>query len=625
MPRNKVSDDLDHVKQDPKPARPVKGRPPDPWPLPSHTPRRIINALIHGQGSLPKTMNPDDPFAIFSLFFNQETLQVLVQHTNQYAFLHSRSDNPNARIWFPTTVKEFQAYLGVSIWMGLHIESSIPEFWNTDPLRGPIHEQVSKHISLKRWQQIDRYFHISEPQQPGHSEAPFVKLEPLSETLRTAFKEHWKTGTHLAVDETIQRFMGRAKEIVNIPSKPTPEGFKIWVLANEGYVLDWLYHAKGRSKHDGPQDLDDFWTDDLGFSRTQAVVLDLVTQDGIAHDYSHVIWLDNLFTSARLLLQLDHEGFGAAGTVRTTTTSREEMEAKEGSQAQRQYREPNRGLAPQLAELRTHWNPNLDWGQLYGSLSDDGKVMQFAWKDQNVVLFMSTISDGREMVRRLRRRPAKTATNAASSRAIFGDSATKELDIPAFINMYNHYMNGVDNADQLRSYYSTQRVHYKSWKPLWHFLLDTTIVNCYKIHHCIPKDSNQPRNHHSQRAFRTRLAIQLFERSERLSGPPTSIKASLSTRVHPAAAYDHGRLERLGNKAKACVICSNAGRKVMKMAKIRKPLAELSVNTVKTSNQVKRKRPQQTPRGIFGCRLCKIYICNHIACWKEHLEAIPCT
>ena len=67
-----------------------------------------------------------------------------------------------------------------------------------------------------------------------------------------AFKKYWKPGTHLVVDETIQRFMGRAKEIVNIPSKPIPEGFKIWVLANKGYVLDWLYHAKGSNKNDGP-------------------------------------------------------------------------------------------------------------------------------------------------------------------------------------------------------------------------------------------------------------------------------------------------------------------------------------------------------------------------------------
>ena len=93
--------------------------------------------------------------------------------------------------------------------------------------------------------------------------------------------------------------MGRAKEIVNIPSKPIPEGFKIWVLANSSYILDWLYHAKGDRL--GPVDLDDFWTKDLGFSNTQAVVLDLVKQYGILDNYQHIIWLDNLFTSARLL------------------------------------------------------------------------------------------------------------------------------------------------------------------------------------------------------------------------------------------------------------------------------------------------------------------------------------
>ena len=102
---------------------------------------------------------------------------------------------------------------------------------------------------------------------------------------------------------------------------------------------------------------------------------------------------------------------------------------------------------------------------------------------------MSTVSNGRKTVKRLRRRPAKIATNARTSRAIFGEMTTKELDIPEFINMYNYYMNGVDNADQLRCYYSTQRVHFKNWKPLWHFLLDITIVNSYKIHHCAPKES----------------------------------------------------------------------------------------------------------------------------------------
>ena len=414
--------------------------------------------------------------------------------------------------------------------------------------------------------------------------------------------------------------MGRAKEIVNIPSKPTPEGFKIWVLANEGYILDWLYHAKGSNKNDGPQDLCDYWTKHLGFNQTQAVVLDLVTQDGIAKDHSHIIWLDNLFTSARLLSQLDIEGFGAAGTVRTTSTSREELEAQQGTKAQKKSQEANRGLDRRLADLKTYWNTVLEWGKLYGSLSDDKKVMQFAWKDQNVVLFMSTVSNSRDKVKRLRRRPAKSATNARTSRAVFGDMTTKELDIPAFIDMYNHYMNGVDNADQLRSYYNTQRVYLKSWKSLWHFLLDTTIVNAYKITHCLPEEPYEG----SHRAFRIQLASQLLEHSERLTGMPSRPpKVSLSSRVHPAAARDHGRLERMGNKAKACVVCSYLGRKVEKPAEIRKPLQELSVNTVKTSRLDIRKRPQQTPRGLFGCKLCGIAICNHIRCWEEHLEAIP--
>lgn len=111
--------------------------------------------------------------------------------------------------------------------------------------------------------------------------------------------------------------MGRTKETVNLPSKPIPKGFKI------GYVLDWLYHAKSDDR--GPVDLNDFWTDDKGFSKTQAVVLDLLSQDGISKDFCHTIWLDNLFTSARLLATLKEEGFSAAGTVRTQKTAKRDL------------------------------------------------------------------------------------------------------------------------------------------------------------------------------------------------------------------------------------------------------------------------------------------------------------
>ena len=171
---------------------------------------------------------------------------------------------------------------------------------------------------------------------------------------------------------------------------------------------------------DGPQDLDDYWTDWLGFTKTQAVVLDLVAQEGINKDHFHIVWLDNLFISARLLTQLDEEGFGAAGTVRTSTTRREDLEATDGTQAQRTSTEPNRGMDPRLLDLRNKWNAGIDWGKLYGYVSEDKRVLELAWKDQNVVLFMTTVSNGQEKIKRLRRRPAKTATNARTSRAVFG-------------------------------------------------------------------------------------------------------------------------------------------------------------------------------------------------------------
>ena len=122
--------------------------------------------------------------------------------------------------------------------------------------------------------------------------------------------------------------MGRAPEIVNIPIKPTPKGFKIWVLANQGYALDWLQHAKGDKK--GPINLNESFLKE-GFLKTQAVMLDLLTQyDPITGKRlyplgKHVVWLNNLFTSIQLFKRLRSLGIRAAGTVRTIYIKRKEI------------------------------------------------------------------------------------------------------------------------------------------------------------------------------------------------------------------------------------------------------------------------------------------------------------
>ena len=56
-----------------------------------------------------------------------------------------------------------------------------------------------------------------------------------------------------------------------------------------------------------------------------------------------------------------------------------------------------------------------------------------------------------EEITRNRKRPKKTSTNSIIVREVFDGQYRKELKIPTFIDCYNHYMNSVDVANQLRA------------------------------------------------------------------------------------------------------------------------------------------------------------------------------
>ena len=62
-----------------------------------------------------------------------------------------------------------------------------------------------------------------------------------------------------------------------------------------------------------------------------------------------------------------------------------------------------------------------------------------------------------EEITRNRKRPKKTFTNSTIIRMIFNEQYRKELEIPTFIDCYNHYMNSVDVVNQLRA---TVTVHF---------------------------------------------------------------------------------------------------------------------------------------------------------------------
>ena len=166
MPYNSTSDDVDYVVPDPKPSNAVRKPPPAPEPLPDYEPMPIKEPYRTGVHNLPSTVDINDPYAIFSLFFDHSILKTLARHTNKYASLHQPdpAKYPKHRPWKPTTWKELRAYIAAYIWMGLHKDLAVDEFWKENEWGTPIYPEVSNFIGRERWQQIDRFFHISDPE-----------------------------------------------------------------------------------------------------------------------------------------------------------------------------------------------------------------------------------------------------------------------------------------------------------------------------------------------------------------------------------------------------------------------------------------------------------------------------
>ena len=62
-----------------------------------------------------------------------------------------------------------------------------------------------------------------------------------------------------------------------------------------------------------------------------------------------------------------------------------------------------------------------------------------------------------EEITRLRKQPKKTSINSIIIKEIFNEQYRKKLEIPFFIDCYNHYINSVDVINQLRA---TATVHF---------------------------------------------------------------------------------------------------------------------------------------------------------------------
>ncbi|KFA79912.1 hypothetical protein S40288_10407, partial [Stachybotrys chartarum IBT 40288] len=235
-------------------------------------------------------------------------------------------------------------------------------------------------------------------------------------------------------------FEGRAYEKTKVPKKPTPIGFKVWVVAQQGYFLQWIWHTpksmpagirklregsqqqgshRGRKRKAGA-DIE------VALNPTQAVVILLVSRLPAA---IYHVFLDNLFSSPHLFRALRKQGIAATGTARV-----------------------NCGIYKPFVVAKQEDRNGKCWAfnTVKAVPTPEGQVNQIAWKDNALVLMLITVYIGDEFKHKVRRRPSATPQSRPIRRE-FGPNAVKEMPILEAADAYNNKMGAVDIGDQLRA------------------------------------------------------------------------------------------------------------------------------------------------------------------------------
>ena len=155
--------------------------------LPKFEPKPRPIMSIHTQFAT-EDISLKDPGALFDMFISLEQLDIMVQHTNEYAHFHE------AKKWRDMTVNELRIFITLIIFMGIYKFPAEKDYWKKEFVL-----PVMKFMSVNRFYEIKRFFHIAALHTEEEEEPAWWKeVEPLVSAIRRKSRQILVPSTQVA-------------------------------------------------------------------------------------------------------------------------------------------------------------------------------------------------------------------------------------------------------------------------------------------------------------------------------------------------------------------------------------------------------------------------------------------
>jgi hypothetical protein len=355
------------------------------------------------------------PCEIFLLFFTPTMAEKICEESIRFA-------RQLGDFTFTMTTDDLMKFVAIILWTGYVVLPRVKLYWDTDEdcdLPFPC-----KMMSRDRFLMIKRYLHFANNDYINTKENRFAKVQFLFDELNKNLVQFGIFESDLSVDEQMVRYTGRHPQKQFMKNKPVRWGFKNFVLStSSGYPL-YVLPYQGRKR-----------------DKTTPLTIEVVmTMAAVIRDNSdlrqHALYMDNFYTSWKLLSLLHNLHLGATGTVRANRINK----------------------CPLATDKALEGRGDFDY-------QNDGKVLFVKWNDKTTVI-IGTNFDTVDPVNNVKR---------------WGKDGLKVIPAPHCVKSYNAHMGGVDLTNRFIEEYHPSVTGKKWYWCQWINILGLCRVAAWRV------------------------------------------------------------------------------------------------------------------------------------------------